>query len=116
MKDPDTYLNDLGITLAGAVDPSQPAVIDAAHRVSVNWETYYVSSEANRERFLETPWAYTGEVTDPVGRVRFRPDAASPSRSYDGKQYLFSNEASAKQFDEDPAMYAEPMLSMVESP
>lgn len=115
MKDPDPYLNDLGITLSGAVDPTQPALIDPDHRISVNWETYYVSSDANRERFLQSPWEYAGEVTDPVTHERFTLTAASPSRSVEGKQFYFSNEETAARFDEDPTMYAEPMIGMVEN-
>jgi YHS domain-containing protein len=116
VKDPDPYLNALDITLACAVDPGKPAVVDARHRLSVNWETYYVSSDDALERFQASPHVYTGLVTDPTERRRFQPVPGSPTREYDGHLFYFASEGTAKQFDEDPGRYAEPMLGMVEMP
>jgi len=116
VKDPDPYLNALNITFACAVDPDQPAIVDARHRTSVNWETYYVSSDAALERFRAAPHQYTGLVTDPVERVRFQPGADSPLREHDGHRFYFISQESVSRFDEDPAVYAEPMLGMVEMP
>ena len=114
MKDPDPYLSALDITVACAVDPSRPAVIDAQHRITLNWETYYVSSAEALERFNEAPLEYAGLVTDPVERARFRPTHESPVREFDGRRFYFKSVETASRFDEDPGMYFEPMLGMVE--
>ena len=114
MKDPDPYLNALKIIVACAVNPAEPAVIDSQHRVSLNWETYYVSDGAALEQFNQAPHKYAGLVTDPVERARFRPDGDSPTREHDGRRFYFKNMETASRFDEDPGMYAVPMLGMVE--
>jgi YHS domain-containing protein len=114
VKDPDPYLSALNVSLACAVDPSENALIDAQHRVSINWETYYVSSDDALEQFLAAPHKYAGLVTDPVERTRFRPDGNSPTREHDGRRFYFETADAASRFDKDPGMYAEPMLGMVE--
>jgi len=114
VQDPDPYLNALNITLACVVDPDQSAIVDAEHRISVNWETYYVSSLDALERFRAAPHRYTGLVTDPVERDRFQPGADSPSREHNGQRFYFANDENANRFDEDAATYATPMLGMVE--
>ena len=116
MEDPDPWLNALNIAFACAVDPGQPAIIDAQHRISVNWETYYVSGDTALDRFRAAPHQYTGPVTDPVERVRFQPGADSPWREHDGRHFYFANQENASRFDEDPAAHATPMLGMVEMP
>jgi YHS domain-containing protein len=116
VKDPETYLNELGITLACAVNPERQAVLDEDHRIFVNWETYFVSSATARAEFFANPAAYAGLVTDPVTRERFRPDSGARAVTYADRLFLFAHESSRKTFQEDPKRYATPMLGMVETP
>ena len=76
VQGPEFYLNQLGVTVKCVVDPSRDAILDEAHRVFVNWETYYMCDDAAVKTFTAAPWKYAGTVTDPVSRERFRPDPA----------------------------------------
>ena len=105
VQGPDPYLIDMDATFSCAVHPEQPAIIDAEHRVFVNYEVYYVGSDAAREEFEAEPWRYTGGVTDPVTRERFIPGSDSPHRLFDGRQFYLASPENAATFDEDPEMY-----------
>lgn len=112
MQGPEEYLNELGISLPGAVDPSKPAILDVAHRELVNYEAYYVSDEAAKKQFEAQPYRYTGKVTDPVSMERFLPTEASPVRSYGGRLFYFSSQENARTFDADSVRYGMPMPGM----
>ena len=113
VEGPDGYLKARGITLPSVVDPSQLAVIDAEHRVFLNYEVFYFASDELKQRFLADPIAYCGQLTDPVTLRRFQPTAASPRRDYSGRIYLFPAEESASEFDADPFRYAVPVYKMM---
>jgi YHS domain-containing protein len=70
VQDPEIYLNELGLAFPCIVEPKRPARLDAAHRVLVNHEVYFFSSDETKERFLENPRKWCGLVTDPVTRER----------------------------------------------
>ena len=114
VQGPDQYLNELGITLSCAVDPSRPAVIDASHRALVNYEAYYFADDAAMKSFIAEPYRYTGKVTDPVSMARFVPTAESPSRSFGGRLFYFSSSETAATFDTDQVKYGNPMPGMRE--
>ena len=114
MQGPETYLNELGITLPCAVDPSRPAVIDASMRALVNHEAYFFSGDGAMKAFQAAPYRFTGKVTDPVTLVRFIPTAESPTRSYGGRLFYFSSAETAAAFDKDLAKYSIPMPGMRE--
>ena len=113
MQGPEVYLNDLGIGFTCIVDTDKPAVLDGAHRVLLNYESYYFSSKEARSQFLEAPHPYCGRVTDVVTRERFEPAEASPRRELNGRVFLFSSAETAAQFDEAPDDFATPMPGMV---
>jgi YHS domain-containing protein len=115
VKGPEPYLNDLGIAVACAVHPDREAVIDAAHRVFVNYETFYLSDAATRARFEAAPHEYAGKLTDPVSRARFIPSAGSPRREVGERVFLFASAETAARFDEDPERYATLSFSMPSS-
>ena len=96
--------------LACAVDPAKKAVLDEAHRVFVDSETYYVSNAEARAAFLREPWRYTGLVTDPVSHERFQPDGKSPRAQHAGRLFLFASRGSADRFAADPDEYALPFV------
>ena len=112
MQDPETYLNQLGVGLFGAVDEDASAVLDSEHRSYVNWEVFFFSSPSRREQFEADPLAYCGVLTDPVTKTRFRPDKDSPKIDYDGRPYYFASAASMESFKAMPAALAQPSLEM----
>lgn len=113
MQGPEPYLNDLGLEFACAVHPDRKAVLDAEHRVFVNYETYYVSDRDAHELFLGAPHRYAGRITDPVSHQRFSADADSPRRDRAGRIFYFAGAETVARFDEDPDRFSTPMLSMV---
>jgi len=112
VQGPEKYLNELGISLPGAVDPSKPAILDVAHRELVNYEAYYFSDDEAMKLFETEPYRYTGKVTDPVSLERFLPTEASPVRSYGGRLFYFASQANASTFDADSVRYGIPMPGM----
>lgn len=113
VQGPEQYLKDLGISMACVVEQEVPAILDADHRVFLNYESYYFSSGDARQQFLGAPHTYAGRITDVVTRERFVATAESPRREHDGRLFLFSTTATAARFDEAPDDYATPMLAMV---
>src|SRR5512134_3975171 len=91
-----------------AVDPQREAPVDAAHRIQVNQELYYVADEAAKARFLAEPHLYTGPLTDPVTLKRFQPGASSPRRTFGGRLFYLESEETAARFDADPRTYGTP--------
>jgi YHS domain-containing protein len=116
VQGPEKYLNELGVTLSCAVDPSRPAMIDTAHRALVNHEAYFFADDAAMATFQAEPYRFTGKLTDPVSLVRFVPTAASPNRQYGQRLFYFESEKTASGFDTDPAKYSIPMPGMREKP
>jgi YHS domain-containing protein len=110
VQGPEIWLNQLGITVPCVVDPARDAVLDAAHRVFVNWESYYLCDAAALAAFRAAPWRYTGPVTDPVSRERFVPDGRSPSAAHGGRLFYFASDATARTFAADPAVHATPLV------
>ena len=114
MQGPDTYLRELGITLPCAVHAGRPAVLDAEHRVFVNWEAFYVSDAGARTAFEAAPYRYAGRLTDPVSRERFTAGETSPRRDFGERIYYFASAQTLAKFDADPDAYSTPMPGMME--
>jgi YHS domain-containing protein len=114
VQGPERYLNELGIELSCAVDPTRPAMIDTRHRALVNHEAYFFSDDAALRAFVAEPYRYTGRVTDPVSLARFAPTSSSPSRSHGGRLFYFESEETAARFDADRATYGTPKPMMRE--
>lgn len=112
MQGPEIYLNDLGISVPCVVDPSRPALLDEKHRVFVNWETCYLSSDAALAEFRRNPLKYVGTVTDPVTRERFRPNGRSTRIEHDGRIIWFAKAENAVRFRASPEAYMPPMIGM----
>lgn len=110
MQGPETWLNELGITVRCVVRRDRPAVLDAAHRVFVNAETYYLADAGALAAFKAAPWRYTGQVTDPVRKERFTPDGASPRAEHAGRLFYFRDQDSAAIFATDPDTFATPVV------
>lgn len=114
MQSPEIFLNDLGISVACVVDPDKPALLDEAHRVFINWETYFVSSDEALAEFRADPLKYVGTVTDPVTRERFRPKAASPRVEHEGRLIWFAKAENMTRFQAGPEAFIPPMIGMQE--
>jgi YHS domain-containing protein len=112
VQGPEQYLRGLGISIACAVDPARPAILDTAHRALVNHEVYFFADEDALRTFVATPYRFTGKVTDPVTLQRFVPTEASPTRSHGGRLFYFAAGANAAKFDSDPATYGIPRPMM----
>ena len=110
VQGPEIFLNDLGVRVPCVVDPARPASLDEAHRVFVNWETYYLCDDAALATFKAAPWKYTGMVTDPVSRERFQPDGDSPTASHGDRAFYFQTAEHAETFAKAPAEYATPQV------
>lgn len=112
VEGPEGPIERQHLAFASAVDPSRPAVVDAAHRVFVDYEIYYFADAELRGTFLADPTAYTGLLTDPVTLKRFQPTSVSPEREHGDRIYYFPDETSAKAFDANPDRYAIPVYTM----
>lgn len=116
MQDPTPYLNAHGIEVPCAMSPDKSAVVDADHRVLLNWEVFYFSTEDLKEEFEHAPTRYCGLLTDPVTRMRFDPLPESPHVVYAGRFYYFYSDSTASLFRSDPAALANPSYSMARMP
>lgn len=115
MQDPEGFLSDtlLHITLSCIVDPSQPAILDSAHRISIGYETFFVSSQAARQSFEADPLRYCGYLTDPVTKELFRPTTASPRVVDSGRPFYFISDSTRQMFAMMPESYRDPAYRML---
>lgn len=113
MQDPELFLNDLSLGVNCAVERDKAAVISAAYRVSVGYETYFVCDSAALEKFRGNIPEYCGTLTDPVTKARFRPSDNSPRTAYLERLYFFASDSSKQAFDMMPDNYAWPQHHMI---
>ncbi len=113
MQDPVTFVTDVIPSLACAVDPRQPAKLDAQHCVQINDETFFVAASVAKTRLLSAPLAYCGRLTDPVTQLRFTPTKRSPRLEWKGKPYYFSSDSTRALFASTPDSFAAPRVKMV---
>jgi YHS domain-containing protein len=116
VQDPQIQLKALGLDLPDVLDPTRPAVLDAAHRSFVNYETFFFADEADKHRFDADPTASCGILTDPVSKQRFRPGNGSPRAEFGGRSYYFFTEATKATFEKSPDAYALPNYDAIEVP
>jgi YHS domain-containing protein len=116
VQDPQIQLQELGLTIPDALDPRKAAVLDAAHRSFVNYETFFFADEADKRRFDADPTASCGVLTDPVTKQRFRPGSDSPHGEYQGRAYYFLTAESKAAFDKTPDAIARPNYDAIEVP
>ena len=116
MQDPQIQLLELGLAVPDVLDAARPAVLDAAHRSFVNYETFFFADEADKRRFDADPTASCGVLTDPVTKRRFRPGSDAPRGTYGGRAYVFFDAASKAAFDGTPEAFALPNYDAIEVP
>ena len=116
MQDPQIQLQELGLAIPDALDPARSAVLDAAHRSFVNYETFFFADEADRRRFDADPTASCGVLTDPVTKERFRPGSDSPRGTFGGRTYIFFNSANKESFEKNPEAVALPNYDAIVVP
>lgn len=113
MQDPERYLAAIGVGVKCMMEPEREAILDAAHRTSVGFETYFFSTDEAKQTFDGDIPAYCGILTDPVTKTRFRPIRNSPRTRYGDRLYLFAADSCKMAFDQMPEMYALPDHSMI---
>ena len=101
-----------GLTVPCYFDPTRNAVLDDEHMVRVNYEIFLFSDTKKRARFLEDPVQYSGLVTDPVSKRRFRPSRSSPACEEGGVVWLFATNRTYGRFRRDPERYRLPGFKM----
>jgi YHS domain-containing protein len=116
VQDPQIQLKDLGLAVPDALDPGKAAVLDAAHRSFVNYETYFFADEDDKRRFDADPSASCGILTDPITKERFRPGSDSPRGSFGGRTYVFFTAANKATFEKTPEAFAFPNYDKIEIP
>ena len=116
MQDPQIQLQELGLAIPDLLDANKSAVLDAAHRSFVNYESFFFADEADKRRFDADPADSCGILTDPVTKERFRPGSASPRATFGGRAYYFLTEASKLAFEANPAAVALPNYDSIEIP
>jgi YHS domain-containing protein len=109
-------LKALDIAVPCAMSPEKVAIVDADHLVTVNWDVFYFSAMDLKAKFEKAPTLYCGALTDPVTRIRFRPDEESPRVEYGGRHYFFSSDSTASVFRSTPADLANPSYAMASMP
>ncbi len=113
VQDPESRLAELGVRLSSFFDARRPARLEPAYRVRVNHELFYFADEAERRRFLSAPPRYTGPLTDPVEKIRFVPEPASPRAGHGGVTYYFLSDENRAAFVAEPDSFATPKFHMM---
>ena len=112
MKDPETYLKEIGFTAPCAVRKDAKAVLSPETRVQVNHDLFYVSRPDYVKKIGKDPLKYAKRLTDPVTRETFHPTKKSPRSEFAGKKYFFSSDSTYAVFAANPAMFEFPPESM----
>ena len=87
--------------------PQMNAVLHPDFRARIGHEIYFFSSREAMRTFLADPIRYAGPLTDPISRVRFTPDEASPRYEHNGRPYFFASQQTLEVFLADPERYAD---------
>lgn len=103
MQGPETFLIQLQVALPSPVDPSLPATLSPEFRTVVNGHLFWVSGEAELERFRAAPEAYTGPLLDPTRHEWFDPEPDSPRLDADGEILLFASLATRDAYPGTPS-------------
>ena len=110
---PEFFFNQLSISLSGFTDPARPALLDADHRVTIGYETFFFADSAGKASFKAGLPKSCGILTDPITKERFNPKGDSPSLTYNDRVYYFSTEANREKFNKMPDMYDLPYYDML---
>ena len=114
MQDPSTYFSEVASGLECAVNPRDQAKLDSTHCVTMNFETYFVSTSDARAKFEANPLAFCGRLTDPVTQFRFTPTKRSPRIDWRGRPFYFSSDSTRARFASRPDSFAVPRIGMIE--
>jgi YHS domain-containing protein len=112
VKDPTTYLRNLGVSMTSALNDRVPARIENEYLSRVNYEAYYFAELAEKRRFDGDPARFCGFVTDPVSKERFRPRPESPRAEFAGRPWFFVSDANHMMFEAMPDSFLSPRYSM----
>lgn len=112
MKDPTTYLRNLGVSVSSALNDRVPARIEDEYLSRVNYEMYYFAELTEKRRFDADPARFCGFVTDPVSKERFRPLPESPRAEFAGRPWYFVSDSNQMMFEAMPDSFLSPRYSM----
>jgi YHS domain-containing protein len=112
VQDVPGYLARKELSVPCYFDETRTAVLDAAHAVRLNYETFLFSDASLAREFAADPVRYCGLLTDPVSRRRFRPRSDSPRVEDEGVVYFFECAGTQARFRADPAAHRLPGYTM----
>ena len=122
MPCPDVFVQDVpaaltrkGLCFTCYLDPGREAILDAAHMVRVNYETYFFADTASKALFEGDVVRFAGMLTDPVSKRRFRPTDDDAPVEHEGVMYYFESDETYLRFMADPEMYRLPGYVMERS-
>jgi YHS domain-containing protein len=113
VQDPETYLNELNVSLEGWMNASAPAVLDPAHRSLVNREAFFFADTQAKRTFDADVVHHCGMLTDPVSGERFQPRDDSPRFDYNNRPFYFVSDATLDAFTAMPDSFFLPSLRMM---
>jgi len=106
VEDPERYLTELGVEVPDLIDSTRKAVLEFPTRSRVNFETFFFTDAADKERFDANPVEHIGFLVDPVNRMRFHPTAASPRFDFNNRPFYFSSDSTRTAFAATPDSFA----------
>lgn len=112
MQDVSVFVNRKELTFRDHLDSREPAIIDAEHCVRLNYEASFFGNLWTREQFVSDPTLYSGYLTDPVSKNRFRPTEDSPRFSHEEVTYYFESASLRDTFKAAPDNYKLPGWKM----
>jgi len=108
------YAARKGLTPSCYFEPEALAATEGAHFTRINYEGYFFCKPEERARFLADPIAYCGLLTDPVSKLRFRPQADSKRAEHEGVLFFFAGDETAQLFAQAPGDFFLPGYEMEE--
>ncbi len=110
------YAERKGLELSCFFEPSQVVEAKGVPFLRLNYEGFFFCKPEEKQLFEGDPLRYCGLLTDPVSKLRFRPDESSPRQEHEGITYYFEGPRTARIFSEAPEDHMLPGYEMEPDP